>query len=123
MVIQTFVENEYKYALSVDDVLTILIHVSLETLRGEEMLLIRIEDDGKGYPQDVLQYMNGNAPHPANDGERIGLWGIRRMMALMYEREDLIQLANIEPHGCVNLIRVPRAPVHEYQEKTVWISE
>lgn len=123
MVIQTFVENEYKYALSVDDVLTILIHVSLETLQDEEMLLIRIEDDGKGYPQDVLQYMNGNTPHPANDGERIGLWGIRRMMALMYEREDLIQLANIEPHGCVNLIRVPRAPVHEYQEKTVWISE
>jgi len=99
MVIQTFVENEYKYAVSVDDVLTILIHVSQETFGGEEMLLIRIEDDGKGYPQDVLQYMNGDAPHPANDGERIGLWGIKRMMALMYEREDLIELANIEPHG------------------------
>lgn len=117
MLVQTFVENEYKYAVSVDDVLTILIHVSRETFDGEEMLLIRIEDDGKGYPQDVLRYMNGDAPRPANDGERIGLWGIKRMMALMYERDNLIELANIEPHGCVNLIHVPYTPVHEYKEK------
>lgn len=117
MLVQTFVENEYKYAVSVDDVLTILIHISCETFDGEEMLLIRIEDDGKGYPQDVLQYMNGDAPRPAKDGERVGLWGIKRMMALMYERDNLIELANIEPHGCVNLIHVPYTPVHEYKEK------
>lgn len=117
MLVQTFVENEYKYAVSVDDVLTILIHISREAFGGEEMLLIRIEDDGKGYPQDVLHYMNGDAPRPANAGERVGLWGVKRMMALMYEREDLIQLANIEPHGCMNLIHVPYTPMHEYKEK------
>ena len=119
MLVQTFVENEYKYAVSPDDVLTLLIHVSKEEFGGEEMLLIRIEDDGKGYPMDVLQYMNGDAPRPADDGERTGLWGIKRMMALMYERDDLISLANIEPHGCVNLIRVPSKPLHEYREKPV----
>ncbi len=119
MLIQTFVENEYKYAVSLDDVLTLLIRISRETLDGEDMLLIRIEDDGRGYPEDVLHYMNGDAPRPINDGERVGLWGVKRMMALMYEREGLIRLQNIEPHGCVNLIRVPAKPRHEYQEKTM----
>lgn len=118
MLIQTIIENEYKYAVSVDSVLTLLIHISKETYQGEEMLLIRIEDDGKGYPENVLQYMNGTAPRPENDGERVGLWSIKRMMALMYDRENLIALYNIEPHGCVNLIHVPAVAVHEYREKT-----
>ncbi len=116
MLVQTFVENEYKYAVSLDNVLTLLINVSKEHFKGEDMLLIRIEDDGKGYPEDVLRYMNGAAPRPAQEGERVGLWSVRRMMALMYERDDLIELANIEPHGCLNLIRVPAAPVNEYRE-------
>ncbi len=119
MLIQTFIENEYKYAVSVDDVLTILIHVSKEAVQGEEMLLIRIEDDGKGYPEDVVQYMNGSAPRPLNDGERVGLWSIKRMMALMYDRNDLITLGNVEPHGCENLLRVPARSVREYHEKPV----
>jgi hypothetical protein len=114
MLVQTFVENEYKYAVSMDDVLTLIIHVSRETFKGEEMLLIRIEDDGKGYPEDVLSYMNGDAPRPLNDGERVGLWSVKRMMALMYDRDDLIALRNVEPHGCENLLRVPERPVHEY---------
>ena len=117
MLIQTFVENEYKYAVSMDSVLTILIRISQETRNGEPMLMIRIEDDGQGYPDDVLCYMNGDAPRPANDGERVGLWGVKRMMSLMYDRDDLIQLSNIEPHGCANLIFVPAKPCYEYQEK------
>lgn len=114
MLVQTFVENEFKYAVSMDSVLTLLIHISTEIFKGEEMLLIRIEDDGKGYPQDVLRYMNGDAARPIDDGERVGLWSVKRMMELMYERGDLIELKNVEPHGCLNLIRVPAAPVNEY---------
>jgi sensor histidine kinase YesM len=116
MLVQTFVENEFKYAVSVDSVLTLLIHISKETFGGQEMLLIRIEDDGKGYPQDVLRYMNGDMARPNDDGERVGLWSIKRMMALMYERDDLVELQNIEPHGCLNLIRIPALPVNEYRE-------
>ncbi len=113
MLIQTFVENEFKYAVSMDSVLTLLIHLSAETYKGESMLQIRIEDDGKGYPQDVLRYMNGDAERPNDDGERVGLWSVKRMMELMYERTDLIELSNVDPHGCLNLIRVPIAPVNE----------
>lgn len=114
MLIQTFVENEFKYAVSVDAVLTVLIKVSLDQRGGQEMLLIEIEDDGKGYPRDVLRYMNGHGRPRTTDGSRVGLWSVKRMMSLMYERDDLLELKNIDPHGCLNRIWVPAEPVHEF---------
>lgn len=117
MLIQTFVENEFKYAISIDTVLTVLIKVSLSERNGQEMLLIEIEDDGKGYPRDVLRYMNGHGKPKTEDGSRVGLWSVKRMMSLMYERDDLLELTNIEPHGCLNRIWVPAEPVHEFTDE------
>ena len=117
MLIQTFVENEFKYAVSVDAVLTVLVKVSLDMRDDQEMLLIEIEDDGKGYPKDVLRYMNGHGRPKTADGSRIGLWSVKRMMSLMYERDDLLELKNIEPHGCLNCIWVPAEPVHEFTDE------
>ncbi len=114
MLIQTIVENEYKYAVSLEDVLTILIRVSMSERDGEQMLKITIEDDGKGYPAEVLEAINSPDAQPASDGHRIGLWSIRRTMELMYERQDLTHFSNITPHGCLNTIFVPRKPLHEY---------
>lgn len=113
MLIQTFIENEYKHAVTTDSVLTILIKLSRISHQGEDMLLIEIEDNGKGYPDDVLLYMNGQEPRAADDGQRVGLWSIKCTMELMYERSDLITLSNIKPHGCLSRIMVPAAPVHE----------
>jgi methyl-accepting chemotaxis protein len=113
MLIQTFIENEYKYAASIDTPLTILIRISTEIYQDEEMLLIEIEDDGKGYPSDVLEYMSGKSIQQRTDGSRIGLWSIKNMMELIYERKGLISLSNIKPHGCLNKIWVPIRPVHE----------
>ena len=117
MLIQTFVENEFKYAISIDTVLTVLIKVSLSERNGQQMLLIEIEDDGKGYPRDVLRYMNGHGKPKSDDGSRVGLWSVKRMMSLMYERDDLLELKNIEPHGCLNRIWVPAEPVHEFTDE------
>lgn len=117
MLIHTFIENEYKYSVQMDSMLTVLIKVSKETYQDEEMLLLEIEDDGKGYPEDVLSYMNGLSKKEDGEGNRIGLWSIRRMMELMYERKNLVILENREPHGCLNRIYIPKQPEHEIEEK------
>ena len=119
MLIHTFVENEYKYVVSMDKVLTLLIKISSVTKNGEELLLIEIEDDGNGYPVEVLEYMNKGSENPNSAGTRIGLWSIKRRMELMYERKDLVVLENINPHGCLNKIYVPKKPVHELEEETI----
>lgn len=113
MLIHTFIENEYKYAVSVDETLTILIKISKVCKDEADMLLIEIEDDGKGYPQEVLDYMNGKTKRTSESGERIGLWSIKSMMELMYEKKGLVQLDNITPHGCLNKIYIPGQAAHE----------
>jgi sensor histidine kinase YesM len=119
MLIHTFIENEYKYAISMDETLTILIKISRQKKHGEEMLLIEIEDDGKGYPKEVLDYMNGFKGKTSEKGTRVGLWSIKRMIELMYEKNDLVVLENIDPHGCRNKIYVPINVKHELKEETI----
>lgn len=108
MLVHTIIENAYKHAVSIDYVLTILIKVSLQVHKGEEMLLIEIEDDGKGYPEEVLDYMNGVTQYISKEGTGIGLWSIKRILELMYERDDLIQLDTILPHGSHTRIYIPK---------------
>lgn len=113
MLIHTLIENEYKYAIDQDSSLMVLIKISAAVFSGEEMLLIEVEDDGKGYPEDVLKYMNHNAPERKQDGTRVGLWSIKRLLELMYDRNDLMWISNVEPHGALNQIYIPRTPVNE----------
>lgn len=113
MLIHTFIENEFKHAVSMETTLTILIKISMKTYQNEDMLLIEIEDDGKGYPDDVINYMNGSMDKASTSGNRVGLWSIKRMMEIMYEKDNLIIIENIKPSGCLNKIYVPRTPSHK----------
>ena len=113
MLIHTVVENEYRYAVSRSEVLMLLIRISEAMFENEKMLLIEIEDNGKGYPQQVLDYMNDDNSAPMPDGTRVGLWSIRRIMELMYDRKGLFAISNVTPHGAMSRIYVPYHTVHE----------
>ncbi len=117
MIIHTLIENEYRYAVSMGKVLMILIKVSSVIFQEEPMLLIEIEDDGNGYPEEIINAVNEGNEKPADDGKRIGLWSIRRLMELMYEREGLFVLSNIVPHGAMSQIYVPENTIHEVSDK------
>lgn len=113
MIIHTIIENEYKYAVSVDRMLTIFIKASVTEYQGEEMLLLEIEDDGKGYQMDVLNEFEKGSMKRTQNGERVGLLSVKRMLDLMYERESLFHISNIQPHGCKNTFYIPKNAVQE----------
>lgn len=117
MLIHTVIENEYKYAVALDTMLTILVKAGSLVMEGETFLTIEIEDDGKGYPGDVLMQFQKTSNKPGEDGSRVGLWSIRRMLEIMYERNDLFQISNIEPHGCFNRFLIPANPVREIRNQ------
>lgn len=116
MLVHTIIENEYKYAVSVDSVLTILIKASLTVRQGEKMLLLEIEDDGKGYPEEFLEEFTEKEDTSEQTGQRVGLKSVRRMLELMYERKDLFSIENIAPHGCKNIFFIPAHALHEISE-------
>lgn len=119
MLIHTIIENEYKYAITLDSLLTILIKASKVTNGKEEMLLLEIEDDGKGYPKEILHQFDQGETKPGKEGSRVGLWSIKRIMKLMYNGENLFQISNIKPHGCVNRFWIPEHPVHELEYENI----
>ena len=118
MLVHTIVENEYKYAVSVDQMLSILIQAERVTEGEEELLRLTIEDDGAGYPAEVLEAFSVKSEEMTEsaDGKRVGLWSLRRMLFLMYERDDLFRIENIEPHGCRNIFLLPARPLHQVKE-------
>lgn len=113
MLVHTLVENEYKYAVAAGHQTMVLIKLQKVQWQGEEMLLVQVEDDGKGYPQEVLDILNGGTAAPRADGTRVGLASIRRLLELMYDREHLFVLSNVEPHGAMSQAYIPQNPVHE----------
>ena len=121
MLVHTLIENEYKYGITKGHSLMVLIKISAVQYAGEEMLLIEIEDDGKGYPEEVLEAINCERPQQKEDGTRVGLWSVKRLLELMYDRKNLFLISNIEPHGALNQIYIPRVPVNqrgrEYMEE------
>ena len=59
--IHIFVENIYKHAVSVDNLITILVQVNKTEYKGQEMLCISIEDDG------CLLYTSCSKCYPYHD--------------------------------------------------------
>lgn len=107
MLLHTFMENEYKYAVNVERMLTVLIKAEIVWREGERMLYIRMEDDGVGFPEDVIRYINYQSENPEKDGTRVGLWNIKRTMEVIYQKEHLLQLSNLETSGCLIEIYIP----------------
>ncbi len=116
MIVHSFVENFFKYAIAIDTTRMLLIKVTTTRYQGEEMLLIEIEDDGKGYPEEVIRFMKGDNVLWRDDGTRTGLHSVKRMMELMYERESLIIISNQEPSGCLNKIYIPKVTKHQVRK-------
>lgn len=108
MLIHTVIENEYKYAVSNEALLTVFIKVSLEKENEEELLYIEIEDDGKGYPCDVIEYINKDYREQDTGGSRVGLFSLKRLLYLMYDRDDLMVIGNAAAHGAITRFRIPK---------------
>lgn len=123
MIIHTIIENEFKYGISSDRLLTILIKASIVNTDDENRLLIEIQDDGQGYPEEIIEeFTNGDSiNHDTSeglkkDGKRVGLASIKRMLSIMYEDDKLFELTNIKPHGAMSRIYIPMEPKNEIKD-------
>ncbi|WP_405115653.1 histidine kinase [Paenibacillus sp. FSL K6-1217] len=95
--IQTFVENTFKHAMFVQELLSIFIRVRMENRDGSPFVSIVIEDNGAGFASEWLDRPEHEAA--GEDGGRVGIANIRKTLKLLYKREDLLQLSNVESTG------------------------
>ena len=91
LVIQTFVENSIKHAVSSEGPVAIAVRVDLDDNREAPMIVIEVRDWGSGFTEEVLREIRaGNRIVDAQGGEHIGIWNVRRRLGLLYgDRSDI----------------------------------
>ncbi|WP_438348412.1 sensor histidine kinase [Paenibacillus sp. FA6] len=102
LMLQTFIENAIKYAISRVNEVEILLTVKHEP--DENMIVISISDTGPGFPQDVLDKLNGGHALDQIDGTRIGIMNTIQRLEYLYLKKAQISFANLEGGGaCITL--------------------
>jgi two-component system sensor histidine kinase YesM len=93
LLIQTFVENTIKHAVTMDGSIHISINVHLSELDPDH-LQIRIHDTGKGFSEEILQQLQSEKGIYKEEGKHIGIWNVQRRLRLLYEKQATIVFSN-----------------------------
>jgi two-component system sensor histidine kinase YesM len=105
LLVQTFVENSVKYAMTLEKPTHISVKIT-ESISNRQIKII-IQDTGKGFPAEVLEQLNLSNGLMNDQGEHIGIWNVQRRLTLLYGNEASIQFSNVPDSGAVVELRVP----------------
>ncbi len=102
-VIQSFVENSIKYAVSFEQHNVLSIRGRIQEIEKELFVRIEIRDNGTGYSQEVLEMMEEGAP---TDGVRqVGIRNVKARLALVFGEAAKVILKNED--GAVTILLIP----------------
>ncbi|AYB45364.1 histidine kinase [Paenibacillus lautus] len=112
LVLQTFIENAVKYAVSRDQVLQIRLTVSLRVEDDKPYAVIRISDTGPGFPEDVLDKLANGKPLDQSEGKHIGIMNTLQRLELLYHHRAQVEFSNPEGGGASVALTLPQ-PLQE----------
>ena len=106
--VQTFVENSIKHAKlgSLNSVLLIKVKADLLTTEEGNYLDLVVRDNGQGYPEDVLNEING-APKAGN--KNVGINNLKRRCQILYGRKA--EFTFLSRDGAVSECIIPEREV------------
>lgn len=112
LVLQTFIENAIKYAVSRENETLISLAVSREEANGETATVIRISDTGPGFAPDVLGKLQDGQPLDQRNGTQIGIMNTVQRLAYLYGDQARIRFSNGAGGGACIEIRLPEPPAN-----------
>ncbi|WP_054023829.1 sensor histidine kinase [Bacillus sp. FJAT-28004] len=107
LILQTFVENVVKHAVTLDSPVRLVIEIDVKADQSDSSLSISIRDTGKGFPPGILEELNKGNSVSNDKGEHIGIWNIQRRLRLLYGKVATIRFANENPSGAAIDIVLP----------------
>ena len=112
MSLLTFVENSFKYEKSGEGAMQILIKARLFLDGEEKSVNITIMDNGKGFPEEVLEILND--PEKRMPGEHMGINNVEQRFSLVYQKPCSFVYSNMNG-ACVDIF----IPFEEARRPTV----
>ncbi|RXZ76585.1 HAMP domain-containing protein [Paenibacillaceae bacterium] len=108
LIIQTFVENTVKHAITMDEPIRLSIEIEVAGAEADKPFLnIVITDTGNGFPDDILRDLQLDNAIDTEGREHIGIWNARRRLRLLYEGEAKLMLSNQAAGGAKIAMRLP----------------
>jgi len=117
LVVQTFVENAIKHAVTMDEPVLLSIDMELDDAAATPTLKITIQDTGPGFPEDMLEGFRSGIQMTSTQGEHIGIWNVQQRLLLLYQSRSEISFANSASGGAVIVITLPLQPDMEKGER------
>lgn len=105
LILQTLVENSFKYALNTDESIHILIEA--RKLENGNYVQLTVENTGSWYDDEVLAQLRSEKRVVKKDGLHIGIWNLRRRLELIYADKASITFKNLDPKGVKTQIVIP----------------
>lgn len=102
-IVLPFVENAMEHGFCYREGIpfSVSVKVRLQSEGSEKYISIKIEDNGKGFAQEILtELQSGNYSWDDSD-KHIGIWNVRRRCQLYYHKEVKIQFYNGHQGGAV----------------------
>lgn len=106
-IIQTFVENIFKHAMFYGETLAIFLRVTMEEKNNLPFIRITLEDNGEGFNLEWLKQLASEQSDYIENKYQVGINNINRTLQLLYKRNDLLQLSNVEPSGAKVELWIP----------------
>ncbi|WP_261301596.1 sensor histidine kinase [Paenibacillus andongensis] len=111
LVIQSFVENSIKHAVTLDEPLTIEVQIEFLIEEIGSRMKISIRDTGLGFKNDVLENLKAGRSVENERGEHTGIWNVERRLRLLYGEAAFIVYDNDkESHGAKIEMIIPTNP-------------
>jgi two-component system sensor histidine kinase YesM len=110
LVIQTFVENVIKHAITMDDPIELTLDIDLDETALEPKLKVVIRDTGKGFSEEVLDEIHKGNRIIDEHGDHIGIWNVSQRLKLLYGDKARIVCYNGFPQGAVVEMTLPLEP-------------
>ncbi|WP_338553134.1 histidine kinase [Paenibacillus sp. KS-LC4] len=107
LVIQTFVENTIKHAVNTDT----QVHIGVTAqAHNEDTLYVRIEDNGEGFPPQVLALLQRDMELNNEEGDHIGIQNVKQRLGLLYHDAARMALSGSSGLGAVVELWLPMQP-------------
>ncbi|WP_223066874.1 sensor histidine kinase [Paenibacillus caui] len=99
LTVQPFVENAMIHGITLKGE-TFRLHISASQAEGTDRLMsIEVRDNGKGASDEMLEELNSLGYVPSSEGKHIGIWNVKKRLAMRYGEEARIHFCHNEPRG------------------------
>ncbi|WP_419875411.1 sensor histidine kinase [Candidatus Pristimantibacillus sp. PTI5] len=115
LIVQSFVENSIKHAITMDDEpIDIAVRIKFFDEESGSRMKIEIKDTGCGFSVRVLEELQAGRSIQNDQGEHTGIWNVQRRLSLLYDETISVQYFNDkETGGAVVEMILPTNPKME----------